>query len=103
MIEVMGRGFWRWMENETGAGRRLSKGRERSACSLMDIGIGAIMNNGARMRRETRVALSKEIGQRTGEEMDKEIDHFETTQDKVTVWTRPCSFWELQFVLVVVN
>ena len=65
MIEVMGRGFWRWVENETGAGRRLSKGRERSACSLMDIGIGAIMNNGARLRSETRVALSKENGQRT--------------------------------------
>ena len=35
MVGVMGCGFWRWVENEIGAGGRLLKGRERSAWSLM--------------------------------------------------------------------
>ena len=50
-----------------------------------DIGIGAIMNNGACMRRETRVKLIKGGRIKNMRDMDKGIDHSETRRDKATV------------------
>lgn len=73
MVGVIGRGFWQYMGNETWVGRRKSKVRRRSAIFLVYIGMGAIMNNRARTKRETRAKLSKENGQRTGETSTKRL------------------------------
>ena len=86
MVEVLGRGVWRWMKSD-GAGRRVLKGREK--CVFSD----GYRHRGNHEQWSTHEKRDKgTIGQRERtknvRDMDKEIDHSETTRDKATVQIR---------------